>query len=191
LPTAELDDAMLVAGVVAGRPAALAALFDRYASVARTVVARTLGSWTDVDDVVQEVFLTVAKRCDTLRDVTALRSFVVSVAIRTARNEYRKRTVRRWVGLEAVPASRATRAHDDDVSEQVRRVYDALGEIGVEGRIAFILRRIEGYELAEAATLAGCSLATFKRRLARAEAQFEALCRADPMLCRLLEGGRS
>ena len=39
-----------------------------------------------------------------------------------------------------------------------------------EIRIAWTLRRVEGLELSEVASLAGCSLATAKRRIAEAEA---------------------
>jgi DNA-directed RNA polymerase specialized sigma24 family protein len=45
-----------------------------------------------------------------------------------------------------------------------------------------VARHVEGYGLAEAAELCKCSLATYKRRLARAEKRFEALSRGDPVL---------
>jgi len=44
-------------------------------------------------------------------------------------------------------------------------------------RVAFSLRRLDGMELKEVAHACGCSLATIKRRLARAEQRF--LARAE------------
>jgi RNA polymerase sigma-70 factor (ECF subfamily) len=63
-----------------------------------------------------------------------------------------------------------------------RRFYAALERVGVDERIAFTLRTIEGCAMAEVAVACGCSLATAKRRVARAG---EALTRAaerDPVL---------
>jgi RNA polymerase sigma-70 factor (ECF subfamily) len=181
------SDAALVSGVVSGHSVALAALFDRYAGDVRNVLLTAYGSAFDVDDLTQETFLVVARRCSTLRDPLALRSFVISVAIRLARNEHRKRLVRRWVGLDTIPESTAaTGAHDPCASEVVRSIHAALASLGVDSRIVFVLRRIEGYELTEGAAIVGCSLATFKRRLRRAEACFDALCRADPVLRELV-----
>ena len=181
------DDATLVAGVASGSPVALAALFDRYSGHVRNALTATYGGDLDVDDVTQETFLMVARRCATVRDPTALRSFVVSIAIRLARNEHRKRVLRRWVSLGAIPEHcHAEAAHDPCATEVVRRIYAALGALGEGSRVVFVLRRVEGYELGEGAVIAGCSLATFKRRLRRAEACFEALCRADPVLRELV-----
>ena len=49
-------------------------------------------------------------------------------------------------------------------------------------RIAFSLRYIEGMSLHEVAEAAGCSLATIKRRLTRAQAAFLEASRKDPLL---------
>lgn len=187
-PVVEADDATLVAGIVAEEPAALAALFERYSPVVHRLLVRTLGTAGDVEDLAQETFLVVVRRCATLRDPTALRSFVVSVAIRLARNELRKRTLRSWIGLgEAPHLEPALPAHDAELAEGVRRIYAALDRLGIEGRIAFVLRRVEGYEIHEAAEMCGCSQATFKRRLARCEQQFEAICARDPLLKQYLD----
>lgn len=191
LAAREWDAPALVAGIVAGSSVALAALFDRYAEHVRGVLVATYGGALDADDVTQETFLIVARRCSTLRDPAALQSFIVSVALRVARNEHRKRVLRRWIGLEAVSEScAAVGPHDPCGSEVVRRIHVALGALSVDARIVFVLRRVEGYELTEAAAIAGCSLATFKRRLRRAEDCFDALCRADPVLRDFVAEGR-
>src|SRR5262245_19060990 len=93
-------EAELLAAVVAGKPAAIAELFDRYSRLVRQMLIRTLGSSFDVDDLMQETFLTAVRRAHTVRDPGALSSFIVGVAIRQAKNELRRRTVRRWIGLE-------------------------------------------------------------------------------------------
>ena len=55
-------------------------------------------------------------------------------------------------------------------------------------RLLFVLRHVEGLELTELAEVVGCSLATVKRRLSRADQRFRAITRNDPVL-RQLAGG--
>lgn len=189
LPVA-LDDAALLEGLLNGRPAAVAALYDKFGSHVHWVLVRTLGSDRDVEDLVQDTFVTVVARCASVYEPSALRSFIVGIAIRLARNELRKRAVRRWVGLDDAPSLPASSRHDPVAEEALRHVYGALEKLGPDKRIAFVLRHVEGYGLAEAAEVCGCSLATFKRRLRRANERFEALAAADPVLRECLEAGR-
>jgi len=186
LPVAPTGDAELVQGILAGRPAAVAQLVDRYSSVVRRILMRTLGSTRDLEDFSQDTFLTVLRRCPTLRDPNALRSFIVSVAIRVARNELRKRAIRRFVGWDDAIEVPVQAPHDAEVAERVRHVYAALDRIDADARIAFVLRHVEGLDLAETALACECSLATVKRRLARAETRLRTLARTDPVLSGLL-----
>lgn len=184
------DDAELVRLVSEQQPAAVAELFDRFAGLVRGTLARTLGNSIDIDDLTQDTFITVVRRMHTLRDTSALRSFVVSVAVRTARNELRKRAIRRFVGLEDAVNLPVVGPRDAALVEGIRHVYEALDQMSADARLAFVLRHIEGYELGETATACGCSLATIKRRLARAEARFEAIARNDPALRGFLDESR-
>jgi RNA polymerase sigma-70 factor, ECF subfamily len=182
LSRSELPETELVTAVIGKDPIAIAELYDRYAALVRRVLIRALGTDVDVDDVVQETFLTVVRRIAGLRDPAALRSFVVSVTLRLAKNELRKRALRRWVGLDELVEPPVTPASDDAARESVRHVYAALSRMGPDLRLIFVLRHVEGLELTELAAAAGCSLATIKRRLARAESRFEALAAGDPVL---------
>jgi RNA polymerase sigma-70 factor (ECF subfamily) len=177
----------LVQGVMQRHPAAIAELFDRFASHVRRTLIRTLGTDHDVDDLTQETFIAVIRRCSTLRDPSALRSFVVSVAIRLARNELRKRSIRRFVGLADDVQVPCAGPHDAELAEGLRHLYDAIDRLGTEARLAFVLRHVEGYDLADTARLCGCSLATIKRRLAKAQAKFETIAGGDPVLRELLQ----
>lgn len=182
------DDAALVEGLRAERPQAIAELFDRFDGIVRTMLIRTLGSARDVEDLAQETFLIVIRRISTLRDSAALSSFVIGVAIRVARNELRKRSLRRWVGLDDVEPE--STEQDPVVRESVARVYRALDRMDASSRVVFVLRHVEGLELTELAAAMNVSLATAKRRLARAERRFEAIAGQDPLL-RAYIGGES
>jgi len=182
LPRPACTDEEFVRGLMEQHPASVAELLHRHADLVRGVLVRTLGSTHDVDDLCQETFLTVIRRCHTLRDPSALRSFVVSVAIRLARNEVRKRALRRFVGLDASHELPCAHPHDAAVAQGIRHLYSALDQLDANVRMAFVLRFVEGFDLAETAAACGCSLATVKRRLVRAQRRFEAISRRDPVL---------
>jgi RNA polymerase sigma-70 factor (ECF subfamily) len=192
LPLPPIEDSELVAGLRTQRPASVAELLSRYTDLVRHFLVRTLGSSHDVEDLTQETFLTVIRRVRTLRNPAALRSFVVSVAIRIARNELRKRSLRRFVGFDTTTEVPVALPHDVTVTEGVRHLYRALDRLDAECRLAFVLRHVEGYELLEVADACGCSLATIKRRLTRAEKRFVAISQGDAVLREFLaaeEGG--
>ena len=55
----------------------------------------------------------------------------------------------------------------------LRAVYRVLDDMPVENRLAFSLHYIEGERMQAVASLCGCSLATAKRRVARAQRVIE------------------
>lgn len=183
-----IGDADLVEQLRLKQPAAVAHLIGTYSSIVRRSLFRVLGSAYDIDDLEQDTFVTVLDRCHTLRDPSALRSFVVSVAMRLARNELRKRAIRRFVGLEGLSETAVAQAYDPVTAERFRHLYRALDRLDANGRIAYVLRHVEGYELAEVAAACGCSLSTVKRWLARAEQRLQETARRDPVLCALAAG---
>jgi RNA polymerase sigma-70 factor, ECF subfamily len=181
-----ISDKALVEQLRRKETAAVTHLISSYSNIVRRSLFRVLGSAYDIDDLEQDSFMTVLDRCHTLRDPSALRSFVVSVAMRLARNELRKRAIRRFVGLEGLAEHAMSPAYDPVTAERFRHLYRALDKLDSNGRIAYVLRHVEGYELAEVATACGCSLSTVKRWLARAEAKLQELARRDPVLSRMV-----
>jgi RNA polymerase sigma-70 factor (ECF subfamily) len=181
------DDARLVSGIAAREPWAIAELFDRYSDLVQRMLYRTLGSRIDLEDLAQETFLKVIARAPTLRDPSALPGFVIGVAVRMARNEVRKRSLRRWVGLEHAPSPGI---EDDPVlREQITHAYAALERLDATSRVIFVLRYVEELGLPEIARSLELSLATVKRRLTRAEARLEAIAAGDPVLSGYLRRG--
>lgn len=165
---------------------AVGRMIERYATIVRRSLYRVLGTTVDLDDLEQDTYVTVLARCHTLRDPDALRSFVVSVAMRLARNELRKRAIRRFVGLDVLDNS-GVPAHDPAAAQYARHVYAALDQLDPGARIAFVLRHVEGCELTETAAACGCSLATVKRWLTRAEARLREIASQDNVLNTLFE----
>jgi RNA polymerase sigma-70 factor (ECF subfamily) len=182
--TARGDDVALVSSLMRGAPAARAEFFDRYASQAQRVLARVLGHDAELPDLLHEVFARALAQIDRLEDPAALKSWLTAIAVFTAREHIRRRMRTRWLRFfahEDVPDLPAASA-DEEIRESLRRTYAVLDRLGVDDRIAFSLRYIEGLDLGEVAAACGVSLNTIKRRLVRAERRFVALARSEPAL---------
>jgi len=151
-------------------------LFRRFAPYVARIGLRLLGRESDVDDLIQEVFFAAFKQRHQVRDPQAFKSWIAIIAVRTARRQLRRRRMRSFVGLDALPQPLELR--DQGMSPERRallsRVYQALDGVGVEQRLAWTLRYVEGEKLEQVAEHCGCSLATAKRRIASAHAKIQA-----------------
>jgi RNA polymerase sigma-70 factor (ECF subfamily) len=185
------EDAALARATREGSKRAAGELYDRHAPLVRRILARTLGPWQDVDDHVQETFLAFFRELRGLRDDTAARAFLVSIAVRIARGELRRRRVRRILRFappeEIVEVAGAGEGVDLEGREAMRSLFRLLDELDTSARLAFSLRYLEEMELAEVAEAVGESLATVKRRLARVLPVVKARILRDPSLVACLE----
>jgi RNA polymerase sigma-70 factor (ECF subfamily) len=185
------DDVALVRALQAGHPGAAAAFYDRYASEVLRTLRATLGADADVPDLLQEVFIRAIDRIGDLDCLERVRAWLTTIAIFTARAHIRRRTRRKWLGLFS-PERASPRQQEPPSSEArfaLRETYEILERLAVNDRMAFALRVVEGMTLPDGAAACGVSLATFKRRLARAERQFLTAARGRPALEHWLEGG--
>ncbi|HJL15957.1 MAG TPA: sigma-70 family RNA polymerase sigma factor [Sandaracinaceae bacterium LLY-WYZ-13_1] len=152
-------------------PEGFDALYERYGAYVAGTAARLLGRQDGVDDVVQEVFLAVVRtepRFATAEDARRWMSAVTSrVAMRwLAKWRWKRRLSLRTAEARAVPAPGAS----PEQRALLHRVYELLDELPAEARAAWILRRMAGEKLEDVARTLGFSLATAKRRIARADA---------------------
>jgi RNA polymerase sigma-70 factor (ECF subfamily) len=156
----------------------------------RRLLFRILGPDLELEDTVHDTFVKALESIHTLRDVGALNSWLAGVAIMTARTRIQSRRRRRWLTLMA-PESLPEQAHTDcglEVSEALKVVARVLQDIPADERIAVVLRLAERMTMIEAASVAGVSLSTFKRRFARGEEAFRRLASAEPALASWFEG---
>jgi RNA polymerase sigma-70 factor (ECF subfamily) len=146
-------------------------VYRRYCRYVGAVVLRLGGRRGEVDDLVQEVFVEAARGIRHLREPDAVKGWLATIAVRLVRRRLQVRRVWRLLGLDAEVdyaglVDPAASPHDKLL---LRTVYRVLDELPVPDRLAFTLHTIEGERLEEVARLCGCSLATAKRRIARAQ----------------------
>jgi RNA polymerase sigma-70 factor (ECF subfamily) len=136
------------------------------------------------------VFLRVYKDLPKLREPAALRGFVFSIVLHVARSELRRRRVRRLFRRSRAAEADPRAGMSPGAPPAILRLHRVLDQIDDGLRIAFVLRYVEDLNVIEVAAALGWSLATTKRRLAKARAQVWKLAEGDPLLAPYVAGGR-
>jgi len=185
------DDAALVEALRAGHPGAAAVFYDRHAEHVRLTLRSVLGPDDDIPDLLQEVFIRALNQIEKLRDVERLTSWLTTIAIFVARAQIRLRSRRSWLRFFSPERTRPGHLEppSSDARQALREVYAVLDQMPVDHRMAFVLRYIDGKTLVEAAEVCETSLATLKRRLARAERCFVQALVEHPVLMQWSKDG--
>jgi RNA polymerase sigma-70 factor (ECF subfamily) len=189
LPAPESDE-LLVMSLRARHPDAGTVLFDRYAPHVRRVLVRVMGPDSEILDLVHDVFVTALESVGRLVDPRALRAWLTQIAVFTARARIRRRVrgrILRFLPFSELPEPELPPA-DFEASQSMQAVYRILEGLETDQRIAFALRFMAGMELTEVAASCGVSLATIKRRLARAQSNFVSAAAREPALVEWLGG---
>jgi RNA polymerase sigma-70 factor, ECF subfamily len=179
----DLDDEGLINVAAVGRTEAHAAIWDRYAPRVRSFVRRSIRLESDVEDLVQEVFLQFYRSHTLLRNQEALRAFIYTISYRVIIREIRFRRARKRTedGMQA-PGSRFIPPADFEAREAIEGIRAWLDRLDPTDRTAFLLRHVDGLELSEIAGMLDISLATVKRRLAKIARRVHAMTKNDQRL---------
>jgi RNA polymerase sigma-70 factor (ECF subfamily) len=156
--------------------ASLDDIYRRYCRYVAAVILRLDGRCDDIDDLIQDVFVEAARGIRRLRDPAAIKGWLATIAVRTVRRRLRVRRAWRFFGLSRdLDSGRLIDPAASPVDRLLlRAVYGVLDDMPVEDRLAFGLHHIEGEKMEDVARLCGCSLASAKRRVARAQRLIEA-----------------
>jgi RNA polymerase sigma-70 factor (ECF subfamily) len=168
----------------AGRAGAAEEIVRRCGADVERLLYRVLGPDPEIEELCHEVFIAAFFSLDQLREPPALRSWLLSIAVRKARRLIARR--RRWSFIRSVPPSdlpeQEATTSSADVSDALRSTYRILARLAVDDRIAFALRYVDGMELTAVAQATDVSLATAKRRILRARQRFVQLARKNELL---------
>ena len=169
----EADDERLVARARRTDLLAFEQLYRRHAGFALNLAVRIQGSAVDAEDVVHDAFLKASERLSDLRDGSAFRAWLGSIVVRLVRTRLRRRRLLSSLGLlspEPIEVDAIASPHADPESRVLlAQVYSLLQTLPADDRIAWTLRYVDHHRLEVVASLIDCSLATAKRRIARAQ----------------------
>ena len=144
---------------------------------------RMLGSCETAEDVVQEVFLRMARNSPRNPDGESVRRWLFVVARNLCMSHLRRRAVQREEPFDVCPEVLSPGLNPAEVAQMAERskwIKDAVAQLPPAMREVVILREYEGMNYAQIAEIAGCPLGTVRSRLARARQELRK--RLQPLL---------
>jgi RNA polymerase sigma-70 factor (ECF subfamily) len=170
-----LGDEELVRRALAGDRWGREMLYRRHAGSLLGMTVRLLANRREAEEIVQDTFVTAFEQLGTLREPAAVRGWLGQIAVNLVRRRFRRARLMRFLGLDrgaddATLESLADPGVSTDQRAELALVDRLLRGMKPALRLAWMLRRVDGLELGEVASLCECSLATIKRRIAEADA---------------------
>ena len=176
------DEVELIQRCRADERAAHDEFYHRFRRQVAANLYRVLGDRTDLDDLVQEVFVIAFRGLDKFRGDARLSTWLyricVNVALGRIRTRKRRPTAYGVSDLDAAPhdPSLTERPETPEKSLERRqereRVYRALEALAPKKRIVLFLHEIEGLDLKEIAYLVDSNPVTVRTRLFYARREF-------------------
>lgn len=156
----EQSDAELVLAAKRGEVPAFERLYARHAPVVRSLLLGRLGA-ADADDVLQDVFMTVMTKLETLREPAAFGGWLRRIAHNRA--EQVRRSATETMELDDNYAARATQ----QFSAEAARALAAVRTLPEAYRETLLLRLVEGMSGPEIAARTGMTPGSVRVNLHR------------------------
>jgi RNA polymerase sigma-70 factor (ECF subfamily) len=144
----------------------------------RAFVARRIASPSDVDDIVQRVFLQMHRRRGQIRSRERVHAWLYSTARRAVADHYRAGSQRREVpagdafDLDSLTSAPHAAPDAEGAAEVAACLAPVVDRLSPADREAIVLTELRGLRLAEAAMATGISLSGMKSRVQRARRRF-------------------
>ncbi|MET9873198.1 RNA polymerase sigma factor SigM [Actinacidiphila glaucinigra] len=184
----EVSDSDLLARHVAGDPNAFGELVRRHRDRLWAVALRTLGDREEAADAVQDALVSAFRAAHTFRGQSAVTTWLHRITVNACLDRARKAASRRTSAVtdekqfEDLLEPHESAAAPAERGELHRELLRALATLPVEQRAALVLVDMQGYPVAEAATVLDVPAGTVKSRCARGRA------RLLPLLSHLRDG---
>lgn len=169
----------LVGRVARGDATALTAVYRQHHVAVRAFAQRLVGDIEAAEDLVQDVFMALPSAAARFRGESALRTFLVSIAVNHAKNHVRaaarRRTAVARLGREPEPINPADPEHAAHSRQLADRLMLALDALPLDQRIAIVLSEIEERTSSEIATIVGAPEGTVRTRVFHAKKKLREL----------------
>ena len=176
------DEADLIARCRADERAAQDELYHRFRRQVAANLYRVLGDRSDLDDLVQEVFVIAFRGLERFRGDARLSTWIYRICVNVALGRIRTRKRRpAAIGMADLDTAQTdpslterpeTPAQSLQRRQDQERVYRALEVLAPKKRIVLYLHEIEGLDLKEIAYLVDSNPVTVRTRLFYARKEF-------------------
>jgi RNA polymerase sigma-70 factor (ECF subfamily) len=179
--TAGTDDA-LVRAAQRGDRTAFGLLYARYSRMDHGILLARV-PFSDVDDLVQDVFLQALPRLNDLRDVSRFPGWLASIARNRATDFHRRAKPNdefdeEFTSTQVVPPSAN---HSSQSASEAQAILDAIRSLPDAYRETLILRLVEGMTGPEIAARTGLTHGSVRVNLHRGMLQLRELLAAKPL----------
>lgn len=159
---------------------AITLVYQQHHVAIRAFAQRLVGDIEAAEDLVQDVFVALPGAIARFRGDSALRTFLVSIAVNHAKNHVRAAARRRaaLARLAREPEPASADPHRDVEQRQLgSRLMHALDRLPLDQRVAVVLSEIEERTSAEIATIVGAPEGTVRTRIFHAKRKLRELLR--------------
>lgn len=162
------DDFSLIKQFIDGDDDAFKVLVSRHKDKVRNIIYLTLMEPDVIDDIAQDVFITVFKNLKNFRFESQFTTWLYRITVNKCKDYLRKKAVRRIFSPikdeeEDIASFRIN--EDPDIKEIV---WSAIAKLPDKLRIPLVLRDMEGFSYQEIAETLNCEIGTVKSRIFRA-----------------------
>ena len=159
-------DLELVHRIRRGDEQAVSEMYHKYARYIAAIAYRLMGNDADLDDIVQDTFVSAVKSMGRLKDATVLKTWLATIAVRSTSRYAETRRRQRRIVEETLTETSQMGQPVHGVSLEVREL---LAQVPYKYRAPWILFKVMEMNLEEASHVCNCSVATSKRRIAKAD----------------------
>ena len=162
------DDFSLVKRFIDGDESVFAVLVQRHKEKVRNIIYLTMSSSNMVDDVAQDVFLTVYRNLNNFRFESQFTTWLYRITVNKCKDYMRKiklRNIFTPINDAENKADETANPEGSDISGIVQRAIARLPE---KLRVPLLLKDIEGMSYQEISETIECEIGTVKSRIFRA-----------------------
>ena len=165
--TADSDDSQLVEAARTGNRTAFGRLYDRYARMVHGILLARV-PFSEVDDLVQDVFLLALPRLGSLRDVARFGPWLAAIA-RNRANDYHRQRVDQVELTDGLPANKSALQMKSSPVEEVEAefILGLVRTLPETYRETLLLRLVEGMTGPEIASRTGLTPGSIRVNLHR------------------------
>jgi RNA polymerase sigma-70 factor (ECF subfamily) len=162
------DDFSLIKRFIEGDETTFRLLVQRHKDKVRNITYLTLGNASAVDDIAQDVFLTVYKNLSRFRFESQFSTWLYRITVNKCKDYLRKKRIRNiFTNMKEEDQEPAYHSsHENNDTAQI--VRNAIEKLPDKLRIPLMLKDLDGMSYQEIAEAVSCEIGTVKSRIFRA-----------------------
>ena len=168
------DDFSLIKRFIDGEESTFSVLMLKHKEKVRNIIYLTIGNANTVDDLSQDVFITVYKNLVHFRFECQFTTWLYRITVNKCKDHLRKMKVRN-IFIPLKESGPEPAYPGEEIKEEKEIVRNAISKLPDRLRIPLLLKDIEGFSYQEIAEFVQCEIGTVKSRIFRAREKLREL----------------